>query len=129
MALGSVLMQTEGYASAPTMAAFDRARELSLRLGRADEYVMSCAAFGASLWRRGASTRNSSRWNQIGPTDLARLRPMSRVFHSVVLGLLELHLGRIVEASALIDITLSELAQVPEDERIDISGWTRACSR
>ena len=122
MSLGSVLMQTEGYASPPTMAAFVRGRELALRLGRGDEVVIACAAFGASLWAAGRYDEELELLEQTSAEDLALLRPMSRVFHSVVLGLLKFHLGAIEEASTIVEGTFADLAAVPAAERQDISG-------
>ena len=122
MNLGSVLMQIEGFASEPTMAAFARARELASALGRVDDYVMACAAFGATLWGAGRYEEELELLEQIGADDLARLRPMSRVFHSVVLGLLKFHLGALDEASHLIESTMRDLASVAPAERLDISG-------
>jgi class 3 adenylate cyclase len=122
MSLGHVQMQTEGYASVPTMTAFARARELASRLGRIDDYVMACAAFGASLWAAGRYEEERELLEQIGADDLARLRPMSRVFHSVVLGLLRLYLGDLDRASALVETTLQDLDGVAPAERVDISG-------
>ena len=122
MKLGNVLMQTEGYASAPVVASFSRARELAARLGRIDQYVVACSGFGASLWAAGRFDEELAVLGQIGPDELARVRPMSRVFHSVALGLVKLNLGALDEAQALVRGALRDLESVPPEHRQDISG-------
>jgi len=122
MKLGHVLMQTEGYSSAPTVASFARARELALQLGQIDTYVVACSAFGATLWAVGRFDEVLALLGEIGADDLARLKPMSRVFHSVVLGLVKVHLGALDESHALTQGALRELEAMPPDERQQISG-------
>jgi len=59
---------------------------------------------------------------QIGADDLARLRPMSRVFHAIVRGLIKLYLGEFDESHVLMTEAMRTLALVPPQERLDIGG-------
>jgi class 3 adenylate cyclase len=120
--LGSVLMQAQGYASAATVASFARARELAGVLGRIDQYIMACSGFGASLWGAGRFEEELAVLAQIGPEDLARAKPMSRILFWVVLGLVKIHLGALEEAQELAAAALRELESVPAEERRDIGG-------
>jgi class 3 adenylate cyclase/tetratricopeptide (TPR) repeat protein len=122
MKLGHVLMQTEGYASAATVASFSRARELASQLGQTDTCVVACSAFGATLWAGGRFDEGLALLDQFGPAELASMKPMSRVFRSVVAGLIKLHLGALDESYALMQATLRELASIPPEDRQDVSG-------
>jgi class 3 adenylate cyclase len=122
MKLGHVLMQTEGYASATTVASFSRARELASQLGQTDTCVVACSAFGATLWAAGRFDEGLALLDQFGPAELASMKPMSRVFRAVVAGLIKLHLGALDESYALMQATLRELASMPPEDRQDVSG-------
>lgn len=122
MKLGGVLMQTEGYASAATIANFARARELASQLGQTDTCVVACSAFGASLWAGGRFDEGLALLEQFGSADLADLKPMSRVFRDLVVGLIKFHLGALDEAHALSRATLRELAAVAPQDLQDVSG-------
>lgn len=120
--LGEASMQVEGYASAITVASWARARELASRLGQTDACVITCSAFGATLWAGGRFDEAMALLNQFGPDELLRLKPMSRVFRAVVLGLVELHIGALDYAHELTRAAMSALGSLPPHERQDISG-------
>ena len=120
--LGNVLMQSDGFSSASTAASFTRARELALRLDRIDDYVLACAGFGANLWAVGRFDEVLAMMARIGGDDLARLRPMTRVFHGVVRGLVKFYLGELDESHALMTEALRTLALVLPQDRLDIGG-------
>jgi len=122
MKLGHVLMQTEGFTSAATVASFVRSRELASQLGQTDTCVIACSAFGATLWAGGRFEEGLALLEQFGPGEVAAMKPMSRVFRDVVAGLLTLHLGRLEEAETLVQSTLRELASMAPEERQDVSG-------
>jgi class 3 adenylate cyclase/tetratricopeptide (TPR) repeat protein len=122
MKLGHVLMQTEGYATATTVASFSRARELASQLGQTDTCVVACSAFGATLWAAGRFDEGLALLDQFGPAELASLKPMSRVFRCVVSGLIKLHLGALEESHALMQNALRELASLAPEELQDVSG-------
>jgi tetratricopeptide (TPR) repeat protein len=122
MKLGHVLMQVEGYATATTVASFSRARELASQLGQTDTCVVACSAFGATLWAAGRFDEGLALLEQFGPDELASLKPMSRVFRSLVTGLIKLHLGALEASHALTHATLRELAAMRPEEMQDVSG-------
>jgi class 3 adenylate cyclase/tetratricopeptide (TPR) repeat protein len=122
MKLGNVLMQAEGYSSPTTVASFSRARELALKLKRIDQYVIACSGFAVSMWAAGRFDEEMAMLSQISADELAKLHPMSRVFYSLVLGLVKLHIGELVESHALADEMLRLLDTVPPDELRDIGG-------
>jgi len=122
MKLGHVLMQTEGYASATTVASFSRARELASQLGQTDTCVVACSAFAATLWAGGRFSEGLALLEQFGSAELASMKPMSRVFRAVVAGLIKLHLGALDESYALMQATLRELASIPPEDLQDVSG-------
>ena len=58
----------------------------------------------------------------LGTEEIASLKPMSRVFRALVLGLAELHLGDLPGAAAHSAEAMRELETVPPAERVDIGG-------
>ncbi|MBK6864487.1 MAG: AAA family ATPase [Ideonella sp.] len=122
MKLGHVLMQTDGFAAEATIASFERARELASRLGQTDACVVACSAFGASLWAGGRFDEGLALLEQFGPEELAALKPMSRVFRALVVGLIKFHLGALDEAHGIAQATLRELAAMPAQDLQDVSG-------
>ena len=120
--LGNLLMATEGFAFAPTVACFSRARELARQLGQIDTYARACAGIGASLWSQGKFEEATQLLGSIPDDDLARMNPMSRVSYSIVLALVKAHLGDLEAAHRLSLEALRDLDRVPPDKREDISG-------
>ena len=120
--LGNLLMQTEGFGSGATVASFSRARELALQLGQIDQYAVVCSAIAASLWSAGRFDEVLALLGPLGGDELARLRPMSRVFRAIVMALAQFSLGALSESRALIDEAMRELAAVPPEARLDIVG-------
>ncbi len=122
MKLGNVLMQVDGYSSPATMASFSLARELARQLQQIDKYAIACSAFGASLWAEGRFDEVLSMLGEIGADDLARLQPMSRVFHAVVMSLVTFFLGSLDEAGRQVSSALHDLESIPAAQRQDIGG-------
>jgi class 3 adenylate cyclase/tetratricopeptide (TPR) repeat protein len=122
MKLGSLLMQTEGFASAATVACHSRARELASEQGQNDKYILVCGGIAASLWAAGRFDEVLGLLGPLSRHDAEGLKPMSRVFLAVLLGLTKLSLGALGEARTLTDDALRELAAMRPDERMDISG-------
>jgi class 3 adenylate cyclase len=122
MKLGSLLMQIDGYGAAQTIRSFDRGRELAQALGQIDVFVLACAGLGATLWAQGRFRDVIEMQAHVAPEDVPRLKPMSRVFRSVVLGLAEFHLGHIDAAWSHTRDATRELEAIEGAERQDIGG-------
>jgi tetratricopeptide (TPR) repeat protein len=122
MKLGQLLMQIDGYAAPQTFHCFARSRELASRLGQSDIYVIACAALSATLWASGRYQEVVDMLGHLGTEEIASLKPMSRVFRALVLGLAELHLGDLPGAAAHSAEAMRELETVPPAERVDIGG-------
>jgi hypothetical protein len=122
MKLGTLLMQTDGYGAAQTIQAFGRGRELAAQLGQTDIVVLACAGLGATLWAEGRFRDVIEMQGRLDADELARLKPMSRVFRSVVLGLAEFHLGHIDAAWQHTRDATHELTPIEGAERQDIGG-------
>jgi len=122
MKLGQLLMQIDGYAAPQTFRCFARSRELASRLGQSDTYVIACAALSATLWASGRYQEVVDMLGHLGSEEIASLKPMSRVFRALVLGLAELHLGDLPGAAAHSAEAMRELETVPPVERVDIGG-------
>jgi hypothetical protein len=120
--LGNLLMQTEGFGSAATVACYSRARELASRQGKNDKCVLACSGIAASLWSAGRFDDVLGLVGQLASDDPARLRPMSRIFLAVLAGLARLSLGALGEARAATRDALRELALISPEERQDING-------
>jgi class 3 adenylate cyclase len=122
MKLGTLLMQTEGFSSAATVACHSRSRELAVRLGRNDEYVRACGGYAASLWSAARFDEVLRLLRPLALDDAAPLKPMSRVFLAVLIGLARFSRGELDEARAATEDALRELESMPPADRIDISG-------
>jgi tetratricopeptide (TPR) repeat protein len=122
MKLGQLLMQVDGYAAPQTFQCFARSRELAAQLGRGDLYVIACSALGATLWADGRYREVIDMLGHLNAAELAALAPMSRVFHALVLGLAEMHLGDLQDAGDHSDEAMRELETVPTGQRVDIGG-------
>jgi class 3 adenylate cyclase/tetratricopeptide (TPR) repeat protein len=122
MKLGTLLMQTEGFSSAATVACHSRSRELAARLGRNDEYVRACGGFAASLWSAARFDEVLRLLRPLALDDAPKLKPMSRVFLAVLIGLARFSLGELDEARAATEDAMRELEAMPAADRIDISG-------
>ena len=121
--LGTLLMQTEGYAAPRTVQCLKRARELALALGQTDTLAIACSALGASLWVAGRYPDVLELLDPLIEGDAAaRLAPMSRVFCEVVLGLAAYHLGQLRRAAAHAEQAAAALRLVPPAERLEIGG-------
>ena len=122
MKLGNLLMQTEGFSSVATVACHSRARELAAAQGQNDKYVQICGGIAASLWAAGRFDEVLGLLSPLANHHPEGLKPMSRVFLSVLMGLSRLSLGALDEARALTDDALHELATMQPGERMDIGG-------
>jgi len=120
--LGNLLMQTEGFGSAATVACYSRARELASQQGKNDKCVLACSGIAASLWSAGRFDDVLGLVGQLASDDPARLRPMSRIFLAVLAGLARLSLGALGEARAATRDAMRELALISPEERQDING-------
>ena len=120
--LGNLLMQTEGFGSAATVAAHTRAQALALALGRSEQYVLVCGGVAASLWSAGRFDEVSALLSPLVMAGTERVSPMIRVTMLVLLGLAKLTLGELDEARRLTDDAVRVLGTVPLAERQDISG-------
>ncbi|HEX7384964.1 MAG TPA: adenylate/guanylate cyclase domain-containing protein [Burkholderiaceae bacterium] len=121
--LGTLLMQTEGYAAARTVQCLSRARELAQALGQTDTLAIACSALGASLLAAGRYADAVGLLEPLVEGDTAaRLAPMSRVFCEVVLGLAAFHLGQLRRAAAHSERADAMLHTVATPERMEIGG-------
>ena len=120
--LGNLLMQIEGFGSPATVACHTRARELATRLGKNDKCVLACGGIAASLWAAGRFDDVLGLLGQLAGDDPAGLRPMSRVFLSILTGLARQSLGALREAREATNDALRELASIPAEGRQDING-------
>lgn len=120
--LGNLLMQTDGFGSAATVACYSRARELASQQGKNDKCILACTGIAASLWASGRFDDVLGLLGQLAGDDPASLRPMSRVFLAFLAGLTHLSLGAAHEAHAATQEALRELASIPPGKRQDING-------
>lgn len=120
--LGPLLLQTEGFSAPQSLRCFARARELALELGQDDLFVMACTGLGASMWAQGRYRDVMQMLQQLAPEGLARLKPMSRLFHRSVLGMVRLHLGELDAAWADTQEALRELETIAPQHRLGMGG-------
>ncbi|MEP7056484.1 MAG: adenylate/guanylate cyclase domain-containing protein [Caldimonas sp.] len=122
MRLGSLLMQIDGYAAPQTVQAFERARALASKLERTDDYVVAASGLSATLWAAGRYRDVLAMLGHLTDAESARLKPMSRVFREIVLGLAEYHLGGLSAAWAHSQSAMQALESVPAEDRQDMGG-------
>ena len=120
--LGTVLMQTEGFASHDTAQSFSKARALSLQLGRIDDYVASGAGVAATLWSAGRFDEVVDLFEQLTPDDLSHLKPMSQASRLMVLGLAKLNMGELAESWQITEGALHIIEDMGAAQRRDIGG-------
>ena len=82
MKLGTLLMQTEGFSSAATVACHTARASSRCGTGRNDEYVAACGGIAASLWSAGRFDEVLSLMRPLALENAEALKPMSRVARS-----------------------------------------------
>ena len=120
--LGNALAQTEGFGSPQTFQSYTRARDLALSLGELDAYVAACSGVGTSLAAAGRFSEVIEMFGQLRPDELARLQPMSRVFHGAMIGAASTHLGMFSHAWMHLDDAKRELEHLDPALREPIAG-------
>jgi tetratricopeptide (TPR) repeat protein len=120
--LGNLLMQTEGFASPATVACYSRARALASQRSKNDKCVVACSGIAASLWAAGRFDDVLGLLGPLAHDDPASIRPMSRVFLAVLMGLTKLSVGALDEARASIRNAMRELTSMQPEERQDVNG-------
>ncbi len=120
--LGNAVVQTEGFTSSRFYDSFARARDLAIALDRPDEHLQACGGMGGGLNAAGRFGEAIALLERFGPTELVRVKQISRVNRLARLGYPRLLRGELPQAHSLLTEARRELEKVQPDELQLLSG-------
>jgi tetratricopeptide (TPR) repeat protein len=116
--LGNALFQNEGFTSTRAIASYARARDLALTLDRPDDHLQACGYLVSSSNAAGRLGEGLALYEQFGPAELARMKPMGRAARLYRMGYATTLCGGFAQALSLLTEARRELESVkPEDQR------------